>query len=108
MSGHAPKPWTWEWLERDTGWVNSGVAPVLKGADGKAVLDAMAFHEDATLKSEYPQDVAEANARLISAAPDLYEACRQIQSEISRNQNVPSLKTMQMIGDALAKADGKP
>jgi hypothetical protein len=44
---------------------------------------------------------------LHGSATHLLEACRQIGAEIRAGQNVPSLKAMQMVLDAIAKAEGR-
>ena len=69
-----PGPWKWEWVERDLGWMNAGTTPVLRGPDGKALIDAFSPYEEAGLRSEYPNDVAEANAAFIVRACNSFDA----------------------------------
>lgn len=72
---HTPGPWKWEFEIRDLGFVNPPSSPVLRGSDGKAIIDGFAFHEDGGIRSEYPEEIAEANARLIAAATELPHQC---------------------------------
>jgi hypothetical protein len=65
MSAHTPGPW------RDTGWLQIATETMLPGDTVLAVV-----HEDekrGRLRSE-----AEANARLIAAAPELLEVCKAV------------------------------
>jgi hypothetical protein len=48
-----------------------------------------------------------ANARLIAAAPDLYEACREAKVHLTRELEEPGRTVFWRLVDALAKADGR-
>ena len=48
-----------------------------------------------------------ANARLIAAAPDLYEACRRAQTRLFELGQSESMRTLKIMKEALAKAEGK-
>lgn len=73
------------------------------GEDGRTIA----------LVRELPDDKAEANANLISSAPDMYKACLHAQTVLYNLQQSTGELTQQEqlleieIGKALAKADGK-
>ena len=54
------------------------------------------------------QEEAEANAHLIAASPDMYEALRQAWALLATRCHIPAIKSAADIcGKALAKAEGK-
>lgn len=73
---HTPGPWEWKWEEKDLGWMNPGKSPTLRGPDGRAIIEGFSPYEDGGIRSDYPQNVAEANANLIEAAPELLAGCK--------------------------------
>lgn len=110
-----PTPGPWEWRfeqDRDLGWPNACSAPVLFGPDGGKVLDAVSFHEDAAIASGYSEEVAEANANLISAAPEMLEALEEIKQIARRcgggtEIGGPYFHIAQMAEAAIQKAGGQ-
>lgn len=84
---HTPGPWTAE-AEREGGPVT--------------YVHAKA-HGIADCNAGYPND--EANARLIAAAPELYEALRALRSALSSGVEVTQ-KVIPQVDAALAKARG--
>ncbi len=69
---------------------------LIRGIDG----------EIATVHLNRSVKIAEANARLIAAAPDLYEACK-IMRALLKNRATPNSDAWNFIEKAIAKAEGK-
>jgi hypothetical protein len=99
---HTPGPWSWG---RD---VDEAIN-VYFDDDGDGIPDAEVFASDA------PDDNSEANARLIAAAPDLAEACRELIAAIDAGIQSRTLlecegkpgSTMSRARAAIAKALGE-
>jgi hypothetical protein len=75
------------------------------GMEAEAYIEMHAY-------GKIPEETAKANATLIAAAPELYEACKAALSELRcfhtlNPENVNTSKIIAEITAALAKADGK-
>lgn len=99
MSGHTPGPWKVEYENNDGARV-SAIASVAWcpssaafGADGSQVITA---------------DEAEANARLIAAAPDLLAALEAVMATRTTPWRKDAMKANQLAIAAIAKARGEP
>jgi len=51
-------------------------------------------------------DEAKANARLIAAAPDLLDACKDALATLNQHEGIPS-ETSDRLASAIAKAEGR-
>lgn len=87
MSAHTPGPW--KLSEEDTGMNDSGT-----------ILDPYG-HVIVTDVYGRTDDEAEANARLIAAAPDLLAACKLILAGEADDDTI-----LNAVADAVAKAGG--
>ena len=63
--------------------------------------------EIASLNTLLGYDTVVANANLIAAAPDLYEACKEARRNIDLTGYVTVVTIVNFIDKALAKAEGK-
>ena len=95
-SKHTPGPWTTEY-ENTHGAVNYSIHP----PTAKKIEDGIARGRVYTRPLAYSIK-EEANARLIAAAPDLLEACENIEND---GGQVPE-HVWKMIQAAIAKATG--
>lgn len=87
-----------KWLINDEGWRSQIVAI---GSDRTI---AEVFHTDEEKSALAPFDEGKANARLISAAPDLLAACQMALNELSRGGFTYLNSTLTT---AIRKAKGK-
>lgn len=101
---HTPGPWFYDWSSKINdhiiGWhVGRQVAPM----DEMGCIEHMI-----TVPNDH--DGAEANARLIAAAPELLEALKDILAEIKNEHGDPSQDVLDRIegisNRAIAKAEG--
>ena len=101
MSEHTPRPW----------YVQPGFLTIYacEGLDtaGCGLTQAIASMNT----SQTPQDEAEANARLIAAAPDLLaaaeRACKMLDQEFDdRVANIETTRAFLVLQDAISKARG--
>ncbi len=97
MSEHTPGPWEVYHNGYEDTWSVEG--------DGDIVCDLWRLSESTHRRHPHFDDNCEANARLISASPDLLAACEAALEEYSfiYNEEVRSLLTA-----AIAKAKGTP
>jgi hypothetical protein len=77
MSKHTPGPWTAKRGSNET----LGYPWEVMGPDGKTICDILLDHNDEAVTGE-DLERAEANARLIAAAPALLEALREAERVI--------------------------
>ena len=99
-----PGPWESRAAARDGFWVSAKVAPYV-------------VVETEDIEGHYGAVIGDANAHLIAAAPDLYEAleaaieCGLVPSSTAKNGGAPSfarqVHVADMIRAALAKARGE-
>lgn len=107
MSKHTPGPW---WLGRDPSHFGS-LTSITGGSDSTGGIRSVAEVGGLDI------DEAEANARLISAAPDMLEVLKKLddlRNEWRNNDNFSSIDYMDEIDNlaediraAIAKAEGK-
>lgn len=95
---HTPGPWEVDELNNTTVWGKKQRFNMLvaKCGDAQIIL----------------QEEAEANARLIAAAPELLEACKKVKSDLfqyegGRLSQQDLLNNIESLGKAIAKAEGK-
>ena len=95
MSKHAPGPWA----VVDLGY-DSGRQVYVADNTGTTVCDCDWSHTD---------DECEANARLIAAAPEMYEALKEAEAELYQVPPADNeqLRTLEIVRAAIAKAEGK-
>ncbi len=106
MSGHTPGPWRVQ-----NGYLT--IYALTHGDHGTTRAIAKAVHSDHEHGPAVSFDEAEANARLISAAPDLLEAARKARSAIDALMGDTDLDgdesqeflAMQALSAAIAKAE---
>lgn len=102
MSKHTPGPW---WLGRDPCHYDS-LTSISGGSDSNGGIRSVAE------VGGHDVDEAEANARLIAAAPDLLAACEAALVQVTRDNDergVPTNEhrgTQWMLEAAIAKAKG--
>lgn len=96
MSAHTPGPWT--------------VDHYLPGQSGDGQLHICGDERRIPLAVLDPDDIeAEANARLIAAAPEMLEALRQITAYVVERDSCLDAKAVARVAvAALAKAEGQP
>lgn len=102
MSAHTPGPWT----------IYDPVSPY-PGVEAVASQQTIVLwgygDDDCGVRGKNPKEI-EANARLISAAPDLLEACQAALATHSLAESEPSLPSLTEVEDmllaAIAKATG--
>ncbi len=104
MSKHTPGPWKWYWRQED-GLTNCGVFHERKRGMAYSVCRAPLYQTE---------EIWEADARLIAAAPDLLEALQQIKQRldtchlhIMNGHEVFDSFYVEMIDKAIAKATGE-
>lgn len=92
MAEHTPGPWRSEYV-RD---VPEGYAAAIVAVDDGvvAVVPASWFS-------------TEANAQLIAAAPDLFDACRQLISSVDKFDGTECVNAILSARAAIAKAEGR-
>ena len=97
MSEHTKGPWTVD----EEGWEDEGLCIYGGGVPMSSGEHAVAF----VVNYGGTVEAAEANARLIAAAPELLEACRDaaIRLEVG---NFPNNPTYRQLAAAIAKAEG--
>ena len=102
MIKHTPGPWTVEWP------MDGGA--LIMAEDGHGHLGRV----DVRYSKRNNLEEAEANARLIAAAPDLLEACRDTVNKLVNIHTVGSdqdkgrwLSSISLLASAIAKATGK-
>lgn len=71
---HTPGPWTVDWPEED-GSLAMIEGPIVRGAEGQPVAEVLSIGLDAS--SGHYDVHADADARLIAAAPDLLEVAQE-------------------------------
>lgn len=110
-SKHTPGPWhydSWKYINPGTGAIDRTV-PVVVTA--KFRIAEMASDEGNDNPYTIPLSEAEANARLIAAAPDLLEACKQIKAAYAHltpyEHGEEAEKALDAIDAAIAKAEGR-
>lgn len=104
MSKHTPGPWTAERMFIPSGEKDRRSGFVVNGPDIGSLLVRIC---DIRCSPEVPFEVAEQNARLIAAAPDLLSAARKV-AHIMRTGATPAdarLVEQQLLA-AIAKAEG--
>lgn len=85
-------PWEWNWnLERDD--------PMLGNQDGACIIQSV-WHNDSTTGL----DVTEADARLMAAAPEMYEMLVEVLKGLRLSAGAP---IRQQIVALIAKIDGR-
>jgi hypothetical protein len=92
---HTPGPWEAERLPQDAG---SNVRPW---------VGRLSEYKFAALTCGETQDEAVANARLIAAAPDMYEALKAVASLKGWDEREPVSATGRQVLAAIAKAEGR-
>ena len=95
MSGHTPGPW--EWKPHGEGYTDYG----LYGPNGEEIAD------DGSAWGEYKQaiDPNGANARLIAAAPEMYEALVYARNVLPNDKWADDARGI--IVATIAKAEGR-
>ena len=115
MSGHTPGPWEVEWDEED-GSLSIIMASARNGAYCyedihriQYACDCWPEYEDGNDDNINPQyEEAKANAHLISAAPELLEACRVALQQLCVPQHERrDWETIPQIKAAIAKAEAE-
>lgn len=106
--GHTPGPWKYEPLS-----AAAHADPDLEAREddlfwifNTAVVEPVVEHVLATVH-RYPVEQAEANARLIAAAPDLLEACKFFLSVLDINRAATAESPVDRIRAAVARAEGR-
>lgn len=87
MSPHTPGPWCYS-------------------LDGEVFVDDDLPGRSVIAEVDTLQEAAEANARLIAAAPDLLDACKFLISILGVNRAVGAESPVDRIRTAIEKADG--
>lgn len=92
MSKHTPGPW------KVDKYIDSGKPSLSVSANGSEVAQASSWAGDGA-------DEAGANARLIAAAPELLEACREAK-EVLDDLPCGAAEALKKIDAAISKAEG--
>ena len=93
---HTPGPW------RSQGWVPTWAYIPVHGANHNLICSVYPH----TAKG-YTHDDAEADARLIAAAPDLLRACELALAHVPRSDDAPDGGIHGFMERAIAKAKGE-
>lgn len=108
---HTPGPWTLCAHLKDQDKCSCSYRGVIWGSDDKAVCQP--GHEPApegqegTEPQRYSREVEFANSRLISAAPDLLEACKGLLNCFGLVMTDGERNAVWAARDAVAKAEGR-
>ena len=108
MSNHTPGPWYTNRYEGERERPDTWAGWHIQECEGDRAPPDVACVDDA----DYGPEVAEANANLISAAPDLLKACRRARDFIaahtaSRVRETDLLAFYSELDRVVAKAEGR-
>ena len=95
MAGHTPGPWHIEGRRGDAYWLSAGINAHRDGPETYVGL----FDPE-------PEN-AEANARLIAAAPDLLEALKACVVDLDDSGQPSAGAALEAAANAIAKAEGR-
>ena len=104
MTGYTKGPWVVRFSIGHNGLIRVwrvGPADIADSSHGGIVL-----YDDATSLNPHADGEQEANARLISAAPDMYEALKLVWEAVY-DYCGPDSEELARVDAALAKAEGK-
>ena len=102
---HTPGPWVYINLDGENGGIGGLINTLPESDDHRAIADLWRRNEGTTMSEE-----DEANAHLIAAAPDMYEALKAATSVLKAAKYGQSHIPRDVITwavDALAKAEGR-
>ena len=100
QSKHTPGPW------KTSHELNDGFSIVRQIGEGNNLLPVAIAVFTRNYNTENIE-VAKANARLIASAPELLEACKKVLAEFKKLNPPYLLPTIDLLANAIAKAEGK-
>jgi hypothetical protein len=97
---HTPGPWTIEDPMEGEWWIVQANLPAYEWR-------TIASIPQGDLEEGFPQEVVEANARLLAAAPELLVALQRAEIELNTYLGELSATALPMVRAAIAKAEGR-